>query len=151
MSELPKSDLPILLLGSLGAIHSLSRLQKMAFLSDMELFKGAEYSDWKPHYYGPFSDDLEKDIEHYALAGLIGIEDALHPPSCEPVSLHYLTLAGRSKFDSICEDNMWEIAEIQKRLARYQFHNSNARLMAYVYRNYEDYTTGGAIKGSVAS
>ena len=150
LSGLPRSNLPVLLLGSLDSIRSMTRFQKLAFLSDREIFKDAKYADWKPHYYGPFSDDLERDVEHYVGAGLVKSELVDHPASHEPVSLHSLTPAGISEFESNFKANEYEIGEMQRRLYKYQFHDTNAELLYYVYKHHEEYTKKSLIRKQYA-
>ena len=146
-----KSDLPILLLGSLNAIRSMARFQKLAFLSDKETFKNTKkYSDWRAHYFGPFSADLKKDVDEYVREGLINVTFVRHPTSGELVSSRRLTPSGISKFNSIFEANREEISEIRKHLSRYQLHHTNARLLGYVYKHYKDYTKNSVIRGQHA-
>ena len=145
MPEPPKSDLPILLLGALDSIRTTARFQKMAFLSDMEVYGGTKYSDWRPRSYGPFSDDLKNDVDLCVGAGLIRSGYVIHPVSQKPVPLLSLTPEGRSEFESILEANRKEIAEIRTRLFQYQFHRTSARLLWYIYENHEEYTTKSLI------
>ena len=149
MAAAPKGELPILLLGTLGAIRSKSRLQKLAFLSDMELFKDAENYAWKAHNYGPFSTELEEDMEHYRGAGMIDITDVRHPVSEELVLSYSLTAKGRTEFYSICKDKIEKITEMRDRFFKYQFHDSNAMLFLYIYKNHKEYTANSIIPEQV--
>ncbi len=146
-----KSDLSILLLGGLTSMRSMTRFQKMAFLADKEVFEKDEYTDWKPHYYGPFSRDLENDIENYSKKGLLKSEKRRHPISNEPVSCYMLTDEGKEKFNSLCSNKKYVsyIEKIKKRFFRYQFHKTNAILLSYVYKNYPDYTVNSKIKNEI--
>lgn len=149
MSE-HKSDLPILLVGTLNSIRTMTRFQKFAFLADKEIFTAVDkYSDWKPHYFGPFSRDLQSDVDAYCKDELLKETDVVHPVSDDYVSSYSLTLTGRKEFNSLYNNNVSTIKKISAFLSPYQFHNTNASLLYYVYANYKDYTTNSIIKDEI--
>lgn len=146
MSEY-KSNLPILLVGALNSIRSMARFQKLAFLADKEIFKDADkYSDWTSHYYGPFSRDLEADVDTYCEDGMLAVVDITHPVSHNPVPFYSITSNGRTKFKSFYADNHAKIKEIAAQLFHFQFHKTNAGLLHYVYKHHKEFTVNSVIK-----
>lgn len=146
------SELPVLLLGSLSSIRSTTRFQKLAFLADMEVFKNEQMYDWFPHHYGPYSSSLSNDIEIYEHKNLIECNVLQHQISSEPVKFYSLTKNGHDLFDGTLRKQYENyIPEILDHTLHYQFHNTNTRLLQYVYEKYGDFTTKSKILNQVRS
>ncbi|MEN3050184.1 MAG: hypothetical protein ABC585_08015, partial [Candidatus Methanosuratincola petrocarbonis] len=88
--------LPLLLIGKEKKFVGKTRLQKLTYLVQVEV--GLPIYDFKKHYYGPFSRELENDI----LAGQDLINAAVRPKIFEPNEIYYefkLTEKGRKMAD----------------------------------------------------
>lgn len=149
MSETVISDSPILLLGSLSSIRSMTRFQKLAFLCDQKILDKKDQYEWKSYYFGPYSTELQNDVEQLCDKELLKVEQLPHPLTKNPVSTYSLTGDGKLKFDTFRNTKQQIIVEIRKLLFRYQFHRTNTSLLQYVYEHYPKYTTNSRIKDEV--
>jgi uncharacterized protein YwgA len=79
--EFKKEDRVLLIIND-NFVQGSTRLQKYGFLLAQEhndIFNELSetytqlkfYNDWKPHYYGPFSEELQKDIDTCIKNGLL--------------------------------------------------------------------------------
>ncbi len=132
-------------------IEGTTRLQKYAFLMkqnyDKELTDFNFYDDWKAHYYGPYSEQLTKDIQS-------GIEQRLIS-KYKYVTLNEhdtqkftLTIKGRHRLRQISEqykkiiNNVYELTtNFQKKPLRIILRN--------IYLSYPQYTGKSEIKDEV--
>ena len=102
-AQVTPMTLLILLLGSVGDVKYKTRLQKYMFLADNQLLQTKEIQtdelvcDWKPHHYGPFSEDLEicvgEAIEEKLVASF-----KIHEDGKTPGVGYRLTIKGRAEF-----------------------------------------------------
>lgn len=133
------SELPIILLGSISKIRSLTRFQKLAFLADKEVIKDTEmYNDWGSRYSGPHSVNLDKDLEYYSNNKIIEITVGKNNSGLD-ISIYLLTDKGQKQFEEICTRFENHVFEIKNSLYYYQFHDTNAMLLQDIYENYNDY------------
>jgi uncharacterized protein YwgA len=100
---IPEADFVIALLGTAGEIPSRTMLQKLVYLSgDL----AGESLNFSPHYYGPYSADLQEDVEALVAAGqveeTVSILEAWQPAAFDVVQYHYrLTAEGQKKLKDV--------------------------------------------------
>ncbi|WOV92683.1 MAG: hypothetical protein R1F52_06115 [Candidatus Nitrosoabyssus spongiisocia] len=137
----------ILLLGTMNEIRTITRIQKMAFLCDKILFKNTpHYTDWKPYFYGPYSEKLAEDIKYYESKDQRLIKGKLVEETFANIVTRYsLTIKGRSEFSKLLIDFTEQI-KIKELLQVYQSHETNDKLLKFVYERYPEYTTNSVIK-----
>ncbi len=141
----------VLLIINEHIIEGATRLQKYGFLMkqnyDKELKDFDFYNDWKAHYYGPYSEQLTKDIEN-------GIEQRLIS-KYKSVTLNEhdaqkftLTIKGRHRLRQISEqykkiiNDVYEMStNLQKKPLRI--------ILRDVYISYPNYTGKSEIKDEV--
>ena len=139
MMSTPKPDsteLPILLLGTLGTIKRKTRLEKLAFLCDMEVFKKRKvYDDWLPSAYGPFSTKLHDDISDLASKNIVIMttqEGGFNDGTCK----YALTSDGRKKYSQLMNLHVKKVIRIHDLLLAYNHMETTVPLMERVYQKY---------------
>ena len=149
------TNLPILLLGALGDIRTTTRLEKMAFLCDKKTFADSPYyEDWMPHYYGPYSQKLIDDVNYHSSPSKRFIDIRLIEDSfANVVKIYSLTIKGRYFYSKLLpyfdEKPDQKPDKIKELVGRYQKDKTNNKLIDFVYKNYEKYTTNSLIKNRV--
>ena len=137
-------------------IYGSTRFQKYGFL----LFKQYEkelkelgiafsnfnfYADWKAHYYGPYSKELEKDIENTISSKLLIKSEHKVDGSEKIAHIYSLTLRGRARWRKLFNKVPEEIIEINKKIQNLQNKNFYT-LLKEIYDVYPEYTTKSIIK-----
>jgi len=94
----------IILLGTMGEIRYKTRLQKYAFLADNQYSQsqsGSKPTDlvyrWKPHHYGPFSEDLNMCVREALDAKLISVFE-IQESNKSPGVEYKLTAKGNAEY-----------------------------------------------------
>jgi len=143
------ADLPLMLLGVLGDIKHKTRLEKLAFLCDMEIFKDCKwYDDWIPYMYGPFSRKLLDDMDRLEADGLVSILTA-KDPFWQDTKKYALTELGRQKYNELISTYVRESRRIRESLSRYNMFASNMPLLRKVYNEYPQYAARSLISENV--
>ena len=143
------ADLPVILLGILGNIKYKTRLEKLAFLCEMEIFKSCKwYDDWKPYMYGPFSLKLLEDMDRLEKDGLVGIH-TVKDPFGHDTKEYLLTESGRHKFNELIAPYVKECRQIRESLSKYNMFASNMPLLRKVYNKYPEYAAHSLITENV--
>lgn len=146
----------ILLAISDTTIHGTTRLQKYGFLLHKQYGKElstisskhenlAFYDDWKPYWFGPFSEDMSKDVKACVGAGLI------YKDMVDPVRNSYrysLTILGRRKWRQLLSEFSREATAIHEKVMNLQKMRLE-RLLQGVYDAYPEYTKQSTIKGDL--
>lgn len=143
--ESKPSDLIILLLGAMGAIRTETRFVKMTFLCNKNLVGIKTYDDWRPHYFGPYSDKLENDKEELLSERFI-CDNKVTDRFSNMVTQYSLDIKGRKKFLGLLNKHEGMQFEIKKLLIDFQMEKTNYTLLKFVYKNYPDYTKNSKIK-----
>ena len=134
--QFESTNLPILLLGTLGTVEHRTRLEKLAFLCDMEIFKKIKvYDDWLPYMYGPFSAKLRNDISNLQSQGLLTMTP-LGNNSDDGAYDYSLTIDGDQKCLGLLDQYVREATRIYELLLAYNHMDTNFPLMDHVYRKY---------------
>ena len=117
-------------------------LEKIASVHERLAF----YDDWRPHYYGPFSEGLQKDIAVCIKSGL------LHKSKGRGLKLevYRLTLKGRVRWRKFFTDGEYhgEMKKIEDKIRNLQ----NIRyytLLRQIYKEYPSYAKNSKIKDLV--
>ncbi len=139
-----------------NVIHGSTRFQKYGFLlhkqcqSELDKLKKAYpnldfYEDWKPHFYGPYSEQLKSDIEKCVAAKILRKDNAGEGMKYD---LYGLTLIGRKKWREILNNTPYEIIKINNKIRGLQM-TKTVDVLRQVYRAYPKYTTKSLIKDSM--
>ena len=144
----------VLLIINDNTIYGSIRFQKYGFL----LYKQYErdlkeieisfqylrfYNDWEPHFYGPYSKELEKDIETCVANKLIR-KSLFTTEKKQKMDVYTLTLKGRGKWRKMY-DQIDEMAQIDKKIKNLQ-KIPYYTLIRQIYNAYPKYTTNSRIK-----
>lgn len=147
----------VLVIVSDATIHGTTRLQKYGFLLHKQYGKEVSailranpemkfYDDWKPFWFGPFSESLSKDVRACVDAGLIYKE--LMDPARN--SYRYgLTVSGRGRWRQLLGEFTPEITAIHEKIANLQGIRLE-RLLQRIYDAYPKYTKLSTIKDRLA-
>ncbi len=134
-------NLPILLLGTLGTIRRRPRLEKLAFLCDMEIFKKIKvYDDWLPYMFGPFSTKLHDDMSDLASRHIVAVntvEGGFEDGTCK----YSLTSVGRKKYGQLLAQYVDKVARIHEMLLSYNYMETTVPLMERVYKKYPKFSS----------
>ncbi len=142
-----------------NAIWGSTRFQKYGFLlakqyqREIEMLEltnsGFEfYNDWGPHYFGPFSRQLERDIETCINKKILKKTFVDKTPGGErDINIYQLTVAGRKRWRDIFYENdcMKKLDDKIKHLQKM----SSVTLLRLVYNAYPEFTTNSTIKNSL--
>ena len=151
-----KSEERVLFIVGDTVIHGNTRFQKYGFLLfkqfDKELKKLKNncdmdqnyYDDWKPHYYGPFSKQLETDIDKCVNDEIL-IKTHDEERNCDR---YELTLKSRQKWRKIFEKCPNELITINDKI-RYLQTMSLHNLLEQIYDAYPKYIVNSLIKDSI--
>lgn len=134
-------------------IHGSTRLQKYGFLLSEQYKKelsslasncpGLEfYDDWAALWYGPFSRDLQKDVETCVSGGLISktlVDPGLGSHRYAP------TIKGRARWRKILAASGKEIGDIHEKVSNLQSMRLE-QLLEGIYHAYPEYTKHSVIK-----
>ena len=147
----------ILMIVSDATVHGTTRLQKYGFL----LYKQYEqelsaisrgnpmlrfYEDWKPFWFGPFSESLSKDIQACVDA------DIIYKEMVDPARNSYRyspTIYGRMRWRQLLSEFQTEITAIHEKVMNLQRMRLE-RLLQGIYDAYPEYTKRSTIKDELA-
>lgn len=143
------TDLPIILLGTLGTIKYKTRLEKLAFLCDMEIFTDCKwYSDWIPYMYGPFSLMLLDNMDELKSEGMVHIR-TVKDPFGQDTKEYSLTDIGRERYSKLAGEYMDQSRQIRETLSKYNESATNLPLLRKVYGEYPQYAARSLISEDV--
>lgn len=143
----------ILLAISDTTIHGTTRLQKYGFLLYQQYGRElsaiarkhhdlAFYNDWKPYWFGPFSESLGKDVKACVDACLV-YKDMVDPARN---SYRYsLTTSGRIRWRRLLGEFKREVTALHEKVTNLQ-KMLLERLLQGVYDAYPEYTKQSTIK-----
>ena len=150
--ELENTDRALMIVSD-ATIHGTTRLQKYGFLLHKQYGQELSailrsnpdvgfYGDWKPFWFGPFSESLSKDIQACVEAGLI------YKELVDPARNSYrysLTVRGRRRWRQLLSEFTSEITAIHEKVANLQGVRLE-RLLQRIYDAYPEYTKQSTIK-----
>ena len=134
-------------------IHGTTRLQKYGFLLYKQYGKELSaisskhdnltfYDDWKPYWFGPYSESLSKDTKAC-------VDDSLvYKDMVDPARNSYrysLTMSGRMRWRKIMSEFHTEMTAIREKIMNLQKMRLE-RLLQGVYDAYPEYTKQSTIK-----
>ena len=177
------SDLLIVLLYSQGAsgtinepIEGITRLQKLMFLlrqgiGPEKLVNIAESYGYKPYKMGPYSDDLNADIEELISAGIIHSEQLkywihddsdnsadldpdIDAPSIKKKKVISLKFSLTSPLGIEIGKDLWETLKKEDKAGMTKFKSffnslSLRQLLIFAYEKFPEFTTKSIIKGQL--
>ena len=143
----------VLLVINDNTIYGSTRFQKYGFLLYKQYEKELKkikttfpnlgfYNDWKAHYYGPYSEELEKDIKKCVSDRLIR-KSSIITEKKQEMHMYTLTIKGRTKWRTMY-DKIDEIAQIDKKIKNLQ-KTPYYTLIRQIYNAYPEYTTASRI------
>ena len=151
-------DRPLLVINDC-MIKGTTRFQKYGFLlhkqykSEMKALKekyGVEfYSDWVPHYYGPYSRSLANDLEACIAAKTITKVDIPTIDDNKKVSIYNLTIKGRFKWRKLFM-NVLEVSYFVEKIRSMQS-IPYYTLLSQIYTAYPDFARKSRIRSDVAA
>jgi len=147
---LKRSDFPIFLVGMHDYVEGITRLQKYAFLSAMqikELRNVGFYDDWKASNFGPFSAKLANDIDTTIKNEFIKKHMITNAYDFK-VDRFAVTEQGKKILDELKYDYASLYNKIQGITSRYQ-QKSLAQLLQDVYYQYPQYASASTIKAEI--
>ncbi len=145
-----RSEIPAFLIGMHDYVEGMTRLQKYAFLSAMqikELRNVGFYDDWRASNFGPFSAGLAGDMEGALGSGQI----EKHPITNDygfKVDRFAVTEQGMKVFERLRHEHTALHNKIMTITKRYQEY-SLSRLLQDVYFQYPQYASASTIKAKV--
>ena len=154
--ELANTDRALVIVSDV-IIHGTTRLQKYGFLLHKQYGRELSatlkdnphmdfYNDWKPFWFGPFSDSLNKDIKTCVDTGLL-YKDLVDPARN---SYRYgLTVHGRRRWRQLLGEFPSEITAVREKVANLQRMRLE-RLLQQIYDAYPEYTKRSTIKDRLA-
>ena len=114
-------------------------LKKIASVHESLVF----YDDWKPHYYGPFSTELQNDIDACIKNGLLckSKGDGLK------LDIYWLTLKGRIRWRKFFTDDEYyeEAKKINDKIRNLQKVHYYS-LLRQIYKEYPKYAANSKIR-----
>jgi len=142
----------VLLLGAMGEVKYKTRLQKYVFLADNQYSrsqKGGKTEDlvyrWKPHYYGPYSEDLNLCIGEAVDAKLIRVFE-IHETNKNPGVAYKLTVKGNVEYRNLLKNMGGISGSIRELLEKFQHDSSEHELVKFVYQTHPKFTTKSLIR-----
>ena len=106
----------------------------MFLLSKETVFSKVEGYNFVPHYYGPFSRELDRDLMELIESGIRNEEDGF---TLTPVGFR----STQQKWNSLDQSQKLALSRIKERFNRTPLDN----LMDYVYGKYKKYTVKSAM------
>lgn len=95
---------------------------------------GADYYEFVPHNYGPFSKQIYEDAEQMAVRGLVAIER-----SPESHSIFLITAAGQLRIAIVERDASLRAREYLRSAVEWTQKQSFSGLVRAIYAKYPDY------------
>lgn len=143
----------ILLLGAMGEVRGRTRLQKYAFLVDMNLHSRKTKDlftlyGWKSDKFGPHSKSLERHVRKAARDGLVETFPSYAHNGKESIG-YRLTRAGLEKFQGLQDTFENDILFIKDLLGEFKHDRSADPLVAHVYKAYPEYANRSTIRERV--
>jgi len=140
----------ILLLGAMGEVKGRTRLQKYAFLVDMNLYSKKTKDlftmyGWEPGKFGPHSRSLERHV-HRAVRDSLVETFPVHDPNGKESAGYRLTSAGRGAFQELQGAFQRDVLAIKDILERFKDDHSVDPLLAHVYGAYPEYADKSTIR-----
>ena len=158
MSDSPeiKSEDRVLLIINDNTIAGDTRFQKYGFLLYKQYVRELAklgrsqpnlifYDDWKSHYYGPYSEKLDKDIKSNVEMGML---KAIPSGVKKNYNRYELTVKGRKKWRILLNNSPNEIISINDKIRNLQT-TKLIELMRQIYNAYPEYTTKSLIKNDL--
>ena len=153
---LESTDRALMILSD-ATVHGTTRLQKYGFLLHKQYGREVSailrdnpnmgfYDDWKPFWFGPFSESLSKDIQACVDAGLV------YKELVDPARNSYrysLTVRGRKRWRQLLGEFTSEITTIHEKVMNLQGMRLE-RLLQRIYDAYPEYTKRSTIKDRLA-
>ena len=150
-AQVSPMTLLIVLLGSVGDVKYKTRLQKYVFLADKQLLQTKKLNpdrlvyEWKPHHYGPFSEDLELCVKEAIEEKLVASFE-IHEDGKNPGIGYKLTIKGRVEFKRLLS-HFHDISHlIRGMLLDFQKDRTEYNLLEFVYQMHPEYTTHSMIR-----
>lgn len=147
----------IILLGAMGEVKYKTRLQKYAFLADNQYSQsqnGSKTTDlvyrWKPHHYGPFSEDLDMCIGEALDARLVNVLE-IHESNKSPGVAYKLTPKGNAEYRRLLQSREKVSSSIHGLLGKFQRDSTEHELIKFVYQMHPQYTTKSLIRNKFSS
>lgn len=104
----------------------------------------AFYKDWKPHYFGPYSQDLKDDIDANIKKGFIKSVDLGN------TTQYMLTLKGRARWREMFSAYSKDMDKIIGKIRHMQT-TPLYELLRLIYTNYRDYAVRSKIADKVGA
>jgi uncharacterized protein YwgA len=122
------------------AIEGATRFQKLAFLAQEEQ-QFADVFDFEPYKYGPYSSDLAATVRGLEARGLVKTDTETNAYGQERV-VYRLTRKGVKRMrEEINEQGLDEVLDAVQEVKTTYNDWGTERLLKYVYRKYDEYTT----------
>ncbi len=150
-AQVSPMTLLILLLGSVGDVKYKTRLQRYVFLADKQLLQTKKLKpdrlvyEWKPHHYGPFSEDLELCVKEAIEEKLVASFE-IHEDGKNPGIGYKLTIQGRAEFKRLLSHFDDTSNLIRGMLLKFQKDQTEHQLLDFVCQMYPEYTTRDIIR-----
>lgn len=149
----------VLLIISDCTIAGATRLQKYGFLLRKQFGKELSkiedrygisfYTDWKAHHYGPYSEQLSRDIKTCVDRRLVEEQNAKGPTGNRYMRYGFTT-KGRRVWRTILGNNTKEVSDISDKVRFLQATNTG-KLLRDIYTEYPAYAVNSKIKKDVLS
>jgi uncharacterized protein YwgA len=150
ISQVPKTDYLLLVIGLDGSIEGRTRLEKILFLTRKEVLdrlrtpQATRFYQFTPYRFGPFSEDLYDDLEFLRDNGFIEIRGGSGSEvfSITPKGTTFLEQKVRKRLPP---DVLEEVVRLRNKYARL----SIQELIVYVYNRYPEYAVKSEIRESI--
>lgn len=122
------------------AVKGATRFQKLVFLAQEEQ-RFADVFDFEPHKYGPYSSDLAATVRGLEARGLVKTDTETNTYGQDRV-IYRLTTDGIARLhEEINEEDLEEVLDAIEEIKTTYNDWGTERLLKYVYRKYDEYTT----------
>lgn len=150
-----KKDRVLLIIND-NTIHGAVRFQKYGFLLANQYSKKMDeikqkhgisfYHDWRPHNFGPYSDELDQDIEQ-CINDKIMTRITVPTNRDNEMKMYSLSIKGRQKWRGLFDtnDQMKAFDEKIKNLQKIPYYS----LLRQIYKAYPEYTSNSVIRDSL--
>ncbi|MCE7733348.1 MAG: hypothetical protein GPJ54_00625 [Candidatus Heimdallarchaeota archaeon] len=138
----------LLLFSKQPRIIGKTRLQKLIFLMNQEIFNTAQF-DFEAYKFGPYSSKLLSAMDELMELGLI--KEAVNE-YCEPdryVTEYEISSDGLDRADQLIQKiNPTKLVEIEEMVHQHGYNEIDS-ILHHVYVNYPDFTENSIIKDNV--
>ena len=143
-------DRVILLVNGM-AIKGNTRMQKYGFLTAQLYYNELKnlnfYSDWRPHSYGPYSDELANDVTLCVENDLIQLQEE-KTPNDRTVSTYSLKIKGRQRLNKLSKNYANIIKDLYEKFTELNRQKTD-KILRDIYEAYPSFTVNSMIKEDV--